>query len=154
VAVPDRVHRRRAALHARPSTSPALPAGLCAATLAAAWWWDLPETAFVPFAFACGLLALARDKGAVSRLIGSRPLHYLGEISYSTYLVHSLAFVLFKIAFIGPALQLSWATFAAYLALVLALSAALYHWLEKPAQRWLNRRPPRWAAPAAPLAAR
>ena len=70
----------------------------------------------------------------------------MGEISYSTYLVHSLAFTLFKIAFVGPTLQLGWAALAAYLAVVLVLSAALYHWLEKPAQRWLNHRPPRWAA--------
>ncbi len=138
---------------ARRNSSPAPPAMLCVAVLAAAWWWDLPETAFVPIAFACGLFALALDRGLVSRLIGSRPLHYLGEISYSTYLVHTLAFMLFKIAFVGPALQLSWATFGAYLMLVLGLSSALYHWLEKPAQRWLNLRPPRWAGAPAPLAA-
>lgn len=135
-------------------TLPAIvPAGLCTLTLLVAWRWNLPETAFIPLAFASGLFALALAKGPVAQAIGSRPLHYLGEISYSTYLAHSFVFMIFKIAFVGDGLQLGWVQFAAYLALLLALSAALYHCLEKPAQRSLNRRPPRWAAPAAPLPA-
>ena len=43
---------------------------------------------------------------------------------------------------------LGWGQFLGFLALVLAASVGLYHGLEKPAQRWLNRHPPRWAAPA------
>ncbi len=138
---------------ARRGLPAALPAGVCALTLIAAWRWNLPETGFIPLAFASGLFALALANGPVAWLIGSRPLHYLGEISYSTYLAHSFVFMIFKIVFVGDGAQLSWVQFAAYLALLLALSAALYSWLEKPAQRWLNRRPPRWAAAPAPLAA-
>lgn len=107
---------------------------------------DLPETAFVPAMFFTGILALALDRGAVSRLLSGRVAIYLGEISYSTYLSHFLLWILFKMAFVGPDLQIGWAGLAGYVALVAAASVALYHGVEKPAQAWLNARRPRWAS--------
>ncbi len=110
----------------------------------------LPETALVPPVFFALLLALALDRSAVSRLLGGRALTYLGEISYSTYLAHFFLFILFKLAFVDDSLQLDAAQLAGFIALVAGASVALYHGVEKPAQRWLNRRPPRWASrPAA-----
>jgi peptidoglycan/LPS O-acetylase OafA/YrhL len=73
----------------------------------------------------------------------------MGEISYSTYLVHYLLFVLFKLAFVGVP-QIGWGQLAAYLLLVLAASVVMYHGVEKPAQRWLNGL---WGHKAPPLAA-
>lgn len=125
-------------------------AGLaCTALLGLGWVLDLPETAFVPAAFFTGLLALALGRGAIARLLGGRVLTYLGEISYSTYLAHFGLFIVFKLLFVDASLQLGWGQLAGFLALVLAASVLLYHGLEKPAQRLLNRRPPRWAVPAA-----
>lgn len=121
-------------------------AGLaCLAIIAAGFALDLPETAFAPAAFLTGLLALALGRGASERLMSARPLVYLGEISYSTYLAHFFLFILWKIAFVDVSLQLGWVGLVGFLALVLAASMALYHGLEQPAQRWLNARPPRWA---------
>lgn len=131
-----------------------LLAGLgCGAIIAAAFGFGLPETAWVPAAFFAGLLALALGRGAVVRLLGSKTLTYLGEISYSTYLGHYGLFILFKLAFVDASLQLGWGGLVGYLALVMAASVGLYHGLEKPAQRWLNARPPRWATRAAALPA-
>lgn len=111
---------------------------------------SLPETAFLPAGFAFLLLALALDSGAAARLLGSAPLRWLGDVSYATYLSHFFLFILFKIAFVGEDLQLGWADLAAYLLIVLAVSGALYKWLEKPAQAALNARAPgfvrRWPA--------
>ncbi|MFM5924605.1 MAG: acyltransferase family protein [Novosphingobium sp.] len=129
-------------------------AGLaCAGIIALAWLSGLPETAWVPAAFFAGLLALALGRGPLVRVLGGRVLTYLGEISYSTYLSHFLLFILFKLAFVDATLQLGWAGLAGFLALVLAASIALYHGLEKPAQRWLGARPPRWAESPAALPA-
>lgn len=121
---------------------------VCALLLALAGLMDLPETAFIPAAFFTGLLALALSRGAAARLFGSKVLTYLGEISYSTYLAHFGLFIVFKLLFVDASLQLGWGQFIGFLALVFAASVALYHGLEKPAQRWLNRHPPRWAVPA------
>ncbi len=121
-------------------------AGLaCLGIVATGLGSGLPETAFAPAAFLTGLLALALGRGWLVRLLCARPVVYLGEISYSTYLAHFFLFILWKIAFVDVSLQLGWAGLAGFLALVLAVSSALYHGLEKPAQRWLNARPPRWA---------
>lgn len=106
----------------------------------------LPETAFLPLAFAGALLALALDSGPVARFFACKPLRWLGDVSYSTYLAHFFLFVLFKIVFVGDDLQLTWAALAGFLVLVLGASAVLYYGLEKPAQRWLNARAPGFAA--------
>ncbi|MFC0590033.1 acyltransferase family protein [Novosphingobium aquiterrae] len=124
-----------------------IAATACAAILGLAAMLSLAETAFVPAAFFAGLLALALAHGPLSRVLGGGALHYLGEISYSTYLVHFLLFILFKLAFVDRSLQIGWFGLAAYLAMVLTASVVLYHGLEKPAQRWLNANPPRWRRP-------
>lgn len=97
----------------------------------------------VPAAFFTGILALALDRGTVSRLLSSRVAVYLGDISYSTYLAHFLLWVVFKMAFVGYDLQIGWAGLAGYGALVALASVLLYHGVEKPAQAWLNVRRPR-----------
>ncbi|MBX3563726.1 MAG: acyltransferase [Sphingomonas sp.] len=100
----------------------------------------LPETFAVPAAFAAALLALALTRGS---LLESRAIHYLGEISYATYLGHYLLWFAFKLAFIEDDHAVPLPLIAFYLALVLASSAALYHGIERPAQRWINAlRPP------------
>jgi peptidoglycan/LPS O-acetylase OafA/YrhL len=119
---------------------------LAVATLGIGIGFGLPEPAFVPLAFAGGLLGLALDSGPVARFFASRPLVLLGDWSYSTYLAHFFLFVLFKLVFVGDDLQLGWVGLAGYLALVLGASAVLYQGLEKPAQRWLNARAPGFAA--------
>ena len=93
----------------------------------------VPETLVVPPAFAALLLALARSRAT---LLASPPLHWLGEISYATYLSH---FLLWKaVKFLLPAGPVPHAAITAYLLLVLLASHALYRWLELPAQRRLN----------------
>lgn len=104
----------------------------------------LPETAFVPAAFASGLLALALGRGVVVRALGRGAVHYLGEISYATYLSHFLLFLVFKLLFVGDSLQLGVVGLAGMTMLLLGASVALYHGIEKPAQRWLNARRPGW----------
>jgi peptidoglycan/LPS O-acetylase OafA/YrhL len=129
-------------------------AGLAFVSFAAAGLaLGLQETAWVPATFFTGLLALALGRGPLVQLLGGRVLTYLGEISYSTYLAHFLLFILYKLAFVDASLQLGWGGLAGFLALVLAASVGLYHGLEKPAQRWLNARPPRWAARPVPAPA-
>lgn len=98
------------------------------------------QVLLIPIGFACLLLALALDRGPAARLLGGKLPVWLGDVSYATYLVHFPLFIAVKLVLVGDDLQLSAAGFAAYCAVLLALSGGLYHWLEKPAQRWLNRR--------------
>ena len=126
---------------------------VCLAALGAGIGLDLPETVFVPACFAAGLLALALGRGAIVRALGGRLLRYMGEISYSTYLAHTFLFLVFKLAFVDATLQIGWGKLAGFIGLVLAASIVLYHGVEKPAQRWLNRHQPRWPWRASALPA-
>ncbi len=104
----------------------------------------LSETLGVPLAFAALLLALALTSERRGNPLGGRWLHALGEASYATYLSHYLLWTAFKLAFVSDATAVPAPVIAAYLMLVLAASFALYHWVERPAQAWINHlRPPR-----------
>lgn len=113
------------------AVSAALAILLTAATIAGL----LPETLAVPAAFAAALLALALTRGSP---LEAAPLHYLGEISYATYLGHYLLWFAFKLVLVDNAHDVSPALIALFVAGVFASSVALYHCVEKPAQRWLN----------------
>lgn len=113
-----------------------------AAVLLAGWQLGVPEPLAVPGAFAAGLLALALSSGWRGNPLGGRVLHYLGEVSYATYLSHFLLFFVFKLIFVTDARAVAPWMIALYLALVLAASVALYHLVERPAQHWLNVRHP------------
>ncbi len=104
------------------------------------WIAGLPETLFVPALFATLLLLLALTSGRPHNPFETRTIHYLGEISYATYLSHFILWKAFKLAFVSDANAVSPAEIALYLGLVLLASIALYHLIERPAQRWLNRR--------------
>ena len=122
---------------------PAIAAVSLAAGLFLARLLGAPETLTIPAAFAALLLALALTPNGRNPL-ESRAFHYLGEISYATYLGHFLLFVVFKLAFVDDAHAIPPHLIALYLALVFGSSVALYHLVERPAQDWMNRLPARW----------
>jgi peptidoglycan/LPS O-acetylase OafA/YrhL len=131
----------------RPPLWPCLAVGaacLLARALGAA------ETLAVPATFAALLLALALTSGRPGNPLAARTIHYLGEISYATYLSHFLLWKVFKLAAVRDATAVPPLLITAYLLLVLAASVALYHLVERPAQRRVNawRWPRRTAARA------
>jgi len=99
----------------------------------------IPETLAIPGAFAAGLLAFALSSGRRGNPLEAGWLHYLGEISYATYLSHFLLFVVFKLALVNDAHAIPPILIALYLAMVLMASITLYHLVERPAQKWVNR---------------
>ncbi|SFO21228.1 acyltransferase [Sphingomonas sp. OK281] len=116
-------------------------AALVAVLVAGCWIAGAPETLVVPALFATVLLVLALTAGKPANPFELRWTHYLGEISYATYLSHFILWKAFKLAFVSDATAVSPAKIALYLCLVLLASIALYHLIERPAQRWLNRLP-------------
>lgn len=133
-----------AALWLRWREAPGRPAiGAAALTLAgfAAYLAGAPEPLALPFVFVALLLLLALTADGASPLKG-RTIHWLGEISYATYLAHALLFLVFKIVFVTDAKQVPLPLLGLFLLLLLAASALLYHGFELPAQKWLNRHGP------------
>lgn len=113
----------------------AIPVLATVATVAA-WALGAPETLAAPATFSCLLLTLARTAGWPGHPLEGRAIHYLGEISYATYLSHFLLWKAFRLPLAAATLP-PW-LIAGYLALVLAASVALYHLVERPAQRRIN----------------
>ncbi|WP_445193514.1 acyltransferase family protein [Sphingomonas sp. Tas61C01] len=124
------------------------PSIIAAALSLIAWIAGAPETLVVPAAFAASLLALAKHQ---TRRPSSgnleSTLHRLGEISYATYLSHYLLWKFFKLTLVRDATAVPPSLIALYLLIVLAASAGLYRYVEKPAQRWINALPVRRPLP-------
>lgn len=120
---------------------PALIAALIAAAGLIAYLGGAPETLTLPLVFVAFLLLLALTAEKRNPMKG-RIIHWFGEISYATYLAHAFLFMLFKIAFVRDVNDVPLPLLGLFLLIVVAVSAALYHGFELPAQKWMNRRGP------------
>ncbi|HXH16448.1 MAG TPA: acyltransferase [Sphingomonas sp.] len=121
----------------------AVYAGLATVALTALWAIGVAETLVVPALFAATLLLLALTAGRARNPFETRLVHYLGEISYATYLSHFILWKAFKLAFVRDASAVPPLEIALYLVIVLIASILLYHGVERPAQRWINASPSR-----------
>jgi peptidoglycan/LPS O-acetylase OafA/YrhL len=130
------------ALWARIGSSPdrAVAVSFAGAFAAAAGWaMGIAETLAVPIGLASLLLAIALTAHSRRNPLSWRPIHYLGEISYATYLGHFLLFIAFKLAFVADGTRVPLHLIGLFLLLMLGASIALHHLVERPAQRLLNR---------------
>lgn len=83
----------------------------------------------------CAVIGVfAAQRGALSRILSAAPAVYLGEISFAFYLIHPLALLL--VARVGLPSDLL--AFFASLGVTLAMSAALYHGVERPMRTYLR----------------
>jgi len=88
--------------------------------------------------FACIVLGLAGEN-PLSRVLGSRPLVFVGEASYCLYLLHFTLWTLIHRSHVLNLLGLS--RFDPWISYVLLIGLALLalHFIEKPAQRQLRK---------------
>jgi peptidoglycan/LPS O-acetylase OafA/YrhL len=111
--------------------------------------FDVPDTLAI-LSFAALILAGAQNRGAVSRLLESKPALWLGDISYSVYMTHW--FVLLSVRWLWNGLRgqefgasfslpLAFASLAFVVAVVLGLSTLTWRYIEVPWRRRL-RGPP------------
>ena len=121
-----------------PRTPAILAATMAAIALIAFASGTVTELLAIPVAFTGILLALALHANAPANPLGHGFVHYLGEISFATYLGHSLLWKAFKLVCVSNADAVPPGLVALYLVLVLTSSIALYHLIERPAQRWIN----------------
>ena len=72
---------------------------LCFAGILVLWYFEVMHAQLLVFLFPFMTLAATDPTSLSSRLLGSRPLHFLGLISYSIYMTHALVFALFILTF-------------------------------------------------------
>jgi peptidoglycan/LPS O-acetylase OafA/YrhL len=120
-----------------------------------------PLSFMAPFVFAVAVLVFAAESGWLSRLFHSRPLKWLGTVSYSIYLTHFFVVLIFPsvikrvlgvdlwtgmpleggqwiIAYGRNAFE-GTVAYALALALTFAFSAFTYRWVETPGREWTRR---------------
>jgi peptidoglycan/LPS O-acetylase OafA/YrhL len=122
---------------------PVLLAGVLLLLTGAALRWD--DVYFAPLGWTLLVFGLACEPKPVRWLLCNRPLLLLGDISYATYMSHALVRELYKFAFVQstgdpyvPFYAPGW-TLIFIFCCILLLSWVLYHWFERPAQRWVQR---------------
>lgn len=89
------------------------------------------------------VLALARSRGGVSRLLSSRTMVFWGEASYALYMTHDIVrMVLGKLLpaakFIDRSLAVRGGVTLAYAIAIAASAVATYLIVEKPARAWMR----------------
>lgn len=100
-----------------------------------------------PLVFATAILIFAGERGGISCVLRSRPLVFLGTISYSIYMVHAFTTGLLRVASDSAVRKLpalGWLFdglpfYALYLVLVVLVSWGTYSLIEAPARAWFQR---------------
>lgn len=121
---------------------------LVAMACAVVFFSDFPNYATVPLLFFLVVVLLSVDTGWLAKMLSNKLLVYVGEISYSTYMVHYFVYDVLKAGWVREGQPLSVAALMGSFIAVLVLSMLLYKIVEIPAQNYLragflkNRREP------------
>jgi peptidoglycan/LPS O-acetylase OafA/YrhL len=133
------------------STSMAL-AFILAGGLALGWGMGwLTEMMAVPALFACFVYMLAGSSSWPSNPLCGRVALHLGNISYSSYLVHFFGWILFKLVFVSDVTNVPLWMMAGFAALTYGASLLLYHMVELPGRRIVQGWSPFIGHKASPL---
>ncbi|WP_333496489.1 acyltransferase family protein [Kluyvera sp. CHPC 1.251] len=100
------------------------------------WFLTTSESdLFTVILFVLIVPSLVDSKNLISTILSMKPLHYIGEISYSIYLIHSILINQFK-----EQMQHfeNWRLMA--LALTILLSMISFHLVENPSRKWLKNK--------------
>jgi len=113
------------------------------AAVAITFHFRLNDLVVVPV-FCLLILGISRNTGKVHHLLRTGPLQYLGNVSYSLYLVHGVVFSAFW--FLLPWIKTTHGVFnatervayaATFTVVVLGVSTLTYRFVERPARLWL-----------------
>lgn len=111
-------------------------------------WLHIPDYVAFPIGFSLLIYALSRDSWILGRLLELRVLIHIGEISYSTYLVHYFIKDWVKFLAVRPGVPAGLA-FTIYIVVTGIMSLILYRFIEVPGRRYVrslvNRRPKQFA---------
>lgn len=94
----------------------------------------------------CPLLigGMYSERGVTNRILGSQPVRYIGLISYSMYMTHAIIEKIFKVFFpinelAASNLLVRSLVFSTYLFTPILAAACMYHVVEEPARKFIQR---------------
>ena len=100
----------------------------------------LQDYAWAPAIFTLLIAFLSIDQSVVSRILGNRLLVYLGEISYSTYIVHYMIYEIFKAVFVRDLENVNQIYLYGSFLVVLLTSTLMHRFVEVPAQNFFRKK--------------
>lgn len=152
--IPDSAHAEPALKRTSAWLAP-VTAAILVACYGSGWFpGSLIEHGLFAPLMGCVLWGLTRGGGWFAALLGSKPLVYLGEISYGIYIFQFPVFV--GCFAVTKRLRLPWdsrATFLVCSAILVGVSAVSFELVEKPLRRAMMRRYDRRLRAAEPIAA-
>ncbi len=109
-------------------------------------WLEISDVYFASLSWTLLVFGVAAEPWPVKKILCHRPLVWLGNISYATYLCHALARDVFKLVFVQstsdpfvPFYAPLWTIIFSFAAILIA-SQLLYRRFERPAQKWVLQR--------------
>jgi peptidoglycan/LPS O-acetylase OafA/YrhL len=102
----------------------------------------ITEIAAIPPLFAATVYLLAQSSFWRGNPLSSRFATHIGDISYSTYLVHFFLWIVFKLLFVSDPTTVSFPLMLGFAALTYAASEVLYRMIENPGRKWMQSRSP------------
>lgn len=113
------------------------------AVLVINYFTSIPYYFLVPFLCFVSICILSVDQSRATKILSAKWLVYLGEISYSTYMVHYFIKDVFKAVFVSDLYVVNPTALFLSFAVVLIASMLMYRYLEIPAQTFLRKNMPR-----------
>lgn len=102
--------------------------------------FDIKDYVLFPAAFFFLIIYMCVEDSILQTVFSNRVLVYLGEISYSTYMVHYLVYDLFKAVWVSESSNVNQGYLALSFLAVLLMSMLTYHFVEMPSQKYLRGR--------------
>lgn len=97
----------------------------------------VPDLFVAPLSFLVLIVYLAGGRGSVSKVCRHPALVFLGEISYSTYMMHYFVYDWFKFLIVSSDEPVHPLLLLAAFAVIFFGSVFVYKWVERPAQRYI-----------------
>lgn len=102
------------------------------------FFFKLPNFATVPLLFFLFVVYLSIDTSWIAKILSNRFLVYIGEISYSTYMVHYFIYDVFKAGWIRDGQPVTIVHLIISFLAVLIFSILMHRFVELPAQKHLR----------------
>ena len=99
---------------------------------------DIKDYVLIPAGFFLLIAYLSVARSYLNTVLSNKLLVYLGEISYSTYMVHYFVYDVLKAGWVNSTGQVNQLYLFLSFVAVLLLSIGLHHVFEKPMQRYLR----------------
>ena len=110
-------------------------------TMLFGWYFGLVYEVFAtPITLSALIFVLAITSNNACNPLSNPLAVFLGNISYSTYLVHYLLWAIVKLFFVSDLTNISALTVGIYVVLTFSASILLYHLIEVPARIFIQRR--------------